>query len=105
MFLFLHCLFILTQPHVVCRRHLHHKSRKYSLQEGARGGGVAGGGVAGGGSLGGPAGGAGPGEHRVSIPSAEEPLLEADRDELTSHRSDDPRALRRHKIQPRVCYL
>ncbi|CAH0577697.1 unnamed protein product [Chrysodeixis includens] len=60
-------------------KHLHHKARKFSLQEGARG------------AL----------ERRVSIEPAEEPLPEADADELHSHRSDDPRALRRHKIQPR----
>ncbi|XP_059055151.1 anion exchange protein 3 [Achroia grisella] len=65
-------------------RHLHpHKSRKYSLQEG------------------GPApGGVDPGgERRVSISPGDEPLPEADQDDLNSHRSDDPRALRRHKIQ------
>ncbi|KAG6446987.1 anion exchange protein 3 isoform X1 [Manduca sexta] len=67
-------------------RHLHpHKSRKYSLQEGARGGGGSGGG----------------GEQHAPLGAGEEPLPEADRDELHSHRSDDPRALRRHKIQPR----
>ncbi|KAJ0183991.1 hypothetical protein K1T71_000414 [Dendrolimus kikuchii] len=61
-------------------RHLHsHKSRKYSLQEGARGG----------------------GERRVSIEPSEEPLPEADRDELLSHRGEDPRALRRNRYQPR----
>lgn len=67
---------------LLCRKHLHHKSRKFSLQEGARG------------AL----------ERRVSIEPAEEPLPEADADELHSHRSDDPRALRRHKIQPRVTH-
>ncbi|XP_022832552.1 anion exchange protein 3 isoform X4 [Spodoptera litura] len=62
------------------RKHLHpHKARKYSLQEGARGG----------------------GERRVSIEPVEEPLPEADAEQLHAHRSDDPRALRRHKIQPR----
>ncbi|XP_022832549.1 anion exchange protein 3 isoform X1 [Spodoptera litura] len=61
-------------------KHLHpHKARKYSLQEGARGG----------------------GERRVSIEPVEEPLPEADAEQLHAHRSDDPRALRRHKIQPR----
>ncbi|XP_073957418.1 anion exchange protein Ae2 isoform X3 [Choristoneura fumiferana] len=59
-------------------RHHHPKTRKYSLQEGARGG---------------------TSERRVSIPPAEEPLPEADRDELASHRSDDPKGLRRHLIQ------
>lgn len=63
------------------RRHLHaHKSRKYSLQEGARGG----------------------GERLVSIEPSEEPLPEADRDELLSHRAEDPRALRRPRYQSRV---
>ncbi|CAB3255250.1 unnamed protein product [Arctia plantaginis] len=66
-------------------RHLHpHKSRKYSLQEGARGGGL----------------GAGL-ERRVSVEPGDEPLREADAAEMLSHRSDDPRALRRHRIQPR----
>ncbi|KAM3956891.1 anion exchange protein Ae2 isoform 2-T2 [Aphomia sociella] len=61
-------------------RHLHtHKSRKYSLQE------------AGHASASSAAGAAGAAE--------DEPLPEADRDELQSHRNDDPRALRRHKIQ------
>ncbi|XP_041987043.1 anion exchange protein 3 isoform X2 [Aricia agestis] len=60
-------------------RHLHpYKARKYSLQEGARGGGRD--------------------ERQVSA-LTDEPLLEADQDELQSHRSGDPRALRRHKIQ------
>nr|XP_021199496.1 anion exchange protein 2 isoform X2 [Helicoverpa armigera] len=60
-------------------KHLHpHKPRKYSLQE-ARGA----------------------AERRVSIEPADEPLPEADADQLHAHRSDDPRALRRHKIQPR----
>lgn len=68
---------------VCCSKHLHlHKPRKYSLQEGPRG------------ALG--------GERRVSIEPAEESLPEADVADLTAHRSDDPRALRRHKIQPRV---
>ncbi|CAK1554059.1 unnamed protein product [Leptosia nina] len=70
-------------------RHLHpHKTRKYSLQEGARGGGLL------------------PSlsiaERRILTAAAEESLPEADLDDLRSHRSDDPRALRRHKIQPRV---
>lgn len=71
-------------------RHLHgHHGRKFSLQEGTRS------------AIGGERG----GERRVSVAPAEEPLLEADRDDVNSHRSDDPRALRRHKIQPRVRYL
>ncbi|CAH0716366.1 unnamed protein product, partial [Brenthis ino] len=65
------------------RRHMHpHKGRKYSLQEGARGGGAEGG-------------------RRVSIVPSDEPLPEADQDDLRSHRSDDAKALRRHKITPR----
>ncbi|XP_045783924.1 anion exchange protein 3 isoform X2 [Maniola jurtina] len=64
-------------------RHLHqHKARKYSLQEGARGGGL---------DL----------ERHISTAPTEEPLPEVDQDELRSHRIDDPRALRRHRIQPR----
>ncbi|XP_023949078.2 band 3 anion transport protein isoform X2 [Bicyclus anynana] len=64
-------------------RHLHaHKSRKYSLQEGARGGGI---------DL----------ERRIGTALTEEPLPEADQDELHSHRSDDPRTPRRHRMQPR----
>ncbi|XP_046976743.1 anion exchange protein 2 isoform X2 [Vanessa cardui] len=63
-------------------RHLHpHKTRKYSLQEGGRIGLDA--------------------ERRPLTAPSDEPLPEADQDELRSHRSDDPRALRRHKIQPR----
>ncbi|XP_047543551.1 anion exchange protein 2 isoform X1 [Vanessa atalanta] len=63
-------------------RHLHpHKTRKYSLQEGGRIGLDA--------------------ERRPLTGPSDEPLAEADQDELRSHRSDDPRALRRHKIQPR----
>ncbi|KAF9410287.1 hypothetical protein HW555_010594 [Spodoptera exigua] len=38
---------------------------------------------------------------RNIIEPAEEPLPEADAEQLHAHRSDDPRALRRHKIQPR----
>ncbi|CAG9558685.1 unnamed protein product [Danaus chrysippus] len=63
-------------------RHLHHKSRKYSLQEGARGGGA-------------------DGERHVSAAPTDEPLPEADLDELRSHRIDDQRVLRRLKLQPR----
>ncbi|XP_050361182.1 anion exchange protein 2 isoform X2 [Nymphalis io] len=63
-------------------RHLHpHKTRKYSLQEGGRV------------SL--------DGERRPLTGPTDEPLQEIDQDEIRSHRSDDPRALRRHKIQPR----
>ncbi|XP_026758395.3 band 3 anion transport protein isoform X3 [Galleria mellonella] len=84
-------------------RHLHtHKPRKYSLQEGGRAvPGSADSGNAdssGGGGYGG--GGGGGGQRRVSIAPGEEPLPEVDRDDLHSHRSDDPRALRRHRIQP-----
>lgn len=69
-----------------CSKHLHqHKPRKYSLQEG--GGGARGG---------------APSERRVSMEPAEEALPEADAADLAAHRSDDPRALRRHIIQPRV---
>uniref|UniRef100_A0A2M4A0B9 Anion exchange protein n=1 Tax=Anopheles triannulatus TaxID=58253 RepID=A0A2M4A0B9_9DIPT len=67
-------------------RHHPHKSRKFSLQEyhpewrrqsGAEGG---------------------PTGRRVSVQPEDATLQEADIDELTSHRSDDPRALRRHKV-------
>ncbi|XP_038216460.1 anion exchange protein 2 isoform X2 [Zerene cesonia] len=69
-------------------RHLHpHKSRKFSLQEGGRGGVPL---------LGFPTG-----ERRVSIVPTEETLPEADQDDLRSHRSDDPRGMRRHKVLPR----
>lgn len=68
-------------------RHIHsHKMRKYSLQEGARGGGAEGG-----------------GERRVSTAPTDEPLPEADQDDLRSHRIEDQKALRRHKFTPRVC--
>ncbi|XP_039763969.1 anion exchange protein 2 isoform X2 [Pararge aegeria] len=64
-------------------RHLHaHKARKYSLQEGARGGGL---------DI----------ERRISTAPTDEPLPEVDQDELRSHRSDDPRTPRRHRVQPR----
>lgn len=69
--------------YIFCSRHLHHKSRKYSLQEGARGGGA-------------------DGERQVPAASTDEPLPEADLDELRSHRIDDQRVLRRLKLQPRV---
>ncbi|XP_038114904.1 band 3 anion transport protein isoform X4 [Culex quinquefasciatus] len=68
-------------------RHHPHKSRKFSLQEyhpewrrqsGAEG--------------------ASTGTRRVSVQPEDATLQEADIDELTSHRSDDPRALRRHKV-------
>lgn len=36
----------------------------------------------------------------MSIQPEDTTLQEADIDELTSHRSDDPRGMRRHKIQP-----
>lgn len=60
-------------------RHLHaHKSRKYSLQEGTRSP-----------------------ERRVLSESGEESLRESDVADLQAHRSEDPRAFRRHLIQPR----
>ncbi|XP_029722116.2 band 3 anion transport protein isoform X6 [Aedes albopictus] len=68
-------------------RHHPHKSRKFSLQEyhpewrrqsGAEG--------------------ASTNTRRVSVQPEDAALQEADIDELTSHRSDDPRALRRHKV-------
>ncbi|XP_058463434.1 band 3 anion transport protein isoform X6 [Malaya genurostris] len=68
-------------------RHHHHKSRKFSLQEyhpewrrtsGAEG--------------------INSNTRRVSVQPEDAALQEADIDELTSHRSDDPRALRRHKV-------
>ncbi|CAK1588151.1 unnamed protein product [Parnassius mnemosyne] len=63
-------------------KHLHlHKSRKYSLQDNGRSGGAE--------------------NESPADASGEEPLPELDRDDLRSHRSDDPRALRRHKIQSR----
>ncbi|CAH2103224.1 unnamed protein product [Euphydryas editha] len=63
-------------------RHLHpHKTRKLSLQEGVRVGLE--------------------GERRPLAGPVDEPLPEVDQDELRSHRNDDQRALRRHKIQPR----
>ncbi|XP_055538046.1 anion exchange protein 2 isoform X5 [Wyeomyia smithii] len=68
-------------------RHHPHKSRKFSLQEyhpewrrtsGAEGTSTS--------------------TRRVSVQPEDATLQEADIDELTSHRSDDPRALRRHKV-------
>ncbi|CAH2035122.1 unnamed protein product, partial [Iphiclides podalirius] len=64
------------------RHHHPHKSRKYSLQESGRAGVIV-------------------DEKSAAVASGDEPLLEVDQDDLRSHRSDDPRALRRHKIQPR----
>ncbi|EAT47616.1 AAEL001269-PA, partial [Aedes aegypti] len=77
------CIIIPHNPH---RRHHPHKSRKFSLQEyhpewrrqsGAEGASTT--------------------TRRVSVQPEDATLQEADIDELTSHRSDDPRALRRHK--------
>ncbi|XP_053689178.1 band 3 anion transport protein isoform X2 [Sabethes cyaneus] len=68
-------------------RHHPHKSRKFSLQEyhpewrrtsGAEGSSTT--------------------TRRVSVQPEDATLQEADIDELTSHRSDDPRAMRRHKV-------
>ncbi|XP_035908118.1 band 3 anion transport protein isoform X9 [Anopheles stephensi] len=68
------------------RRHHPHKSRKFSLQEyhpeWRRQSGTEG----------------GPTGRRISVQPEDATLQEADIDELTSHRSDDPRALRRHKV-------
>uniref|UniRef100_A0A1Q3G568 Anion exchange protein n=1 Tax=Culex tarsalis TaxID=7177 RepID=A0A1Q3G568_CULTA len=68
-------------------RHHPHKSRKFSLQEyhpeWRRQSGTEGGST---------------GTRRVSVQPEDATLQEADIDELTSHRSDDPRALRRHKV-------
>ncbi|XP_063837857.1 anion exchange protein 3 isoform X1 [Ostrinia nubilalis] len=71
------------------RRHLHYKSRKYSLQEGGR--------VAGGMS--------GSGERRVSVAPGEEPLPEVDLDELASHRTDDPHVGRHKTDKPSSVHL
>ena len=60
--------------------------RKYSLQEGARGGGAE-------------------SERRVSNAPVDEPLPEADQDDLRSHRSEDQKAHRRHKMTPRVGFF
>ncbi|XP_062543565.1 anion exchange protein 2 isoform X2 [Armigeres subalbatus] len=68
-------------------RHHPHKSRKYSLQEyhpeWRRQSGTEGVSTT---------------TRRVSVQPEDAALQEADIDELTSHRSDDPRALRRHKV-------
>ncbi|XP_055612245.1 anion exchange protein 2 isoform X2 [Uranotaenia lowii] len=68
-------------------RHHPHKSRKFSLQEyhpeWRRQSGTEG---------------VGSSTRRVSVQPEDATLQEADIDELTSHRSDDPRALRRHKV-------
>ncbi|XP_058831835.1 anion exchange protein 3 isoform X1 [Topomyia yanbarensis] len=68
-------------------RHHHHKSRKFSLQEyhpeWRRTSGTEG---------------VSSNARRVSVQPEDAALQEADIDELTSHRSDDPRALRRHKV-------
>ncbi|XP_028156778.1 anion exchange protein 2 [Ostrinia furnacalis] len=71
------------------QRHLHYKSRKYSLQEGGR--------VAGGMS--------GSGERRVSVAPGEEPLPEVDLDELASHRTDDPHVGRHKTDKPSSVHL
>ncbi|CAG9801018.1 unnamed protein product [Chironomus riparius] len=71
-------------------RQLHFKSRKYSLQEynpenrGKQAG-----------SESGQSGG-----RRVSVQPEDASLQEADLDTLTSHRSEDPRGMRRFKVQP-----
>lgn len=69
------------------RRHQHYKPRKTSLQETSASRRPIP-----------PEGGVPP--RRVSIQPEDTTLQEADIDELTSHRSDDPRGMRRHKIQP-----
>lgn len=79
-----------------CRRHQkhehkrhHHKSRKYSLQEDPQWRKRSGAGLP-----------DGPGvlARRVSVqPEEASPLQELDIDDLESHRSDDPRGMRRHK--------
>ncbi|KAJ6644523.1 Anion exchange protein 2 [Pseudolycoriella hygida] len=66
-------------------RHQHYKSRKTSLQDTSTYRRPI------------PSEGAG---RRVSIQPEDTTLQEVDIDELTSHRSDDPRGMRRHKIQP-----
>ncbi|XP_055701079.1 band 3 anion transport protein isoform X5 [Phlebotomus papatasi] len=69
-------------------RHQHYKQRKHSLSDKQTGGVPESGG------------------RRVSVQPEDATLdrgkrgKEADIDELTSHRSDDPRGMRRHKIQP-----
>lgn len=81
--------FVLLRKFLISnRRHQHYKARKTSLQDtsGTRRTTAA------------TEGGAPP--RRVSIQPEDKTLQEADIDELTSHRSDDPRGMRRHKIQP-----
>ncbi|KAK4877761.1 hypothetical protein RN001_010267 [Aquatica leii] len=69
-------------------RHHHTKSRKYSLQEGSRSNGTA------------------SKNRRISTQPEDLPLKGADRDQLDSHRSDDPRALRRHKTsRPSIVHI
>lgn len=75
-----------------CRRHHHHhhKSRKYSLQEDPQWRKRSGAGL--------PTDGSGPLGRRVSVqPEEASTLQELDIDDLESHRSDDPRGMRRHK--------
>ncbi|XP_032454773.1 anion exchange protein 2 isoform X7 [Nasonia vitripennis] len=74
--------------------HHHHKSRKYSLQEDPQWRKRSGAGLPGeGGMFAGPAAG-----RRVSVqPDEAKTLQELDIDDLESHRSDDPRGMRRHK--------
>ncbi|XP_053666635.1 anion exchange protein 2 isoform X1 [Anopheles marshallii] len=78
--------FLQSKPVRSKRRHHPHKSRKFSLQEyhpeWRRQSGTEG----------------GPTGRRISVQPEDATLQEADIDELTSHRSDDPRALRRHKV-------
>ncbi|KAL0902078.1 hypothetical protein ABMA27_000033 [Loxostege sticticalis] len=70
-------------------RHLHLKSRKYSLQEGPR--------TAGGMS--------GSGERRVSVAPGEEPLPEVDQDDLATHRTDDPHVGRHKTDKPSTVHV
>ncbi len=68
-------------------RQYHYKSRKFSLQEynqNAKGQS---------GSSDGPV-------RRISVQPEDTTLEEADLDDLMSHRSDDPRGMRRHRVQP-----
>ncbi|KAF5295459.1 hypothetical protein FQR65_LT10447 [Abscondita terminalis] len=66
----------------------HSKSRKYSLQEGSK--------------TNVPSG----KNRRVSTQPEDLPLKGADRDQLDSHRSDDPRAFRRHKTsRPSIVHI
>ncbi|KAF5296704.1 hypothetical protein FQA39_LY12404 [Lamprigera yunnana] len=69
-------------------RHHYLKSRKYSLQEGSK------------------VHGSVPKNRRISTQPEDLPLKGADRDQLDSHRSDDPRALRRHKTsRPSIVHI